>query len=357
MGTIRVLLSLSVAFFHLDIYIFVGSKLAVQLFYIISGFLISYILAEKKSYSTIKNFYINRFLRIFPIYWLLALLTLILILASNLFLDKNPYFLLIYSELDQIAKSIMFFVNIFLFGQDWIIFTCLKNNSFHFVIDATTCEVKNWGLMALIIPQSWTIGIELTFYIIAPFILLRIRLLLFFLFLSILVRIYLISIGLEKGLWEYMFFPNELSLFLFGAISHQIWMPYIKKNNFLTKKISISISFFIFIYCIIFFLLPNQSLNYFFLILVFTLSLPFLFYMQNINYWDKKIGDLSYTIYISHFTFIWIFKNLLYKFFQINYNSVLGSFVIILTTVVFSFFINFFFDNKITKYRSSFKRL
>jgi peptidoglycan/LPS O-acetylase OafA/YrhL len=355
MGTIRVLLAISVVFSHLGINIFVGSKLAVQLFYIISGFLISYILVEKKSYSSIKNFYLNRFLRIFPIYWLVALITLILILLGNFFLNKNPFLLLIYSELDQIGKSIMFLVNIFLLGQDWIIFTCVKNNFFQFVLDATSCETKYWGLSALIIPQAWTIGVELTFYIIAPYILLRKKLLFFFLFLSILVRTYLISIDLVKGLWEYSFFSNELSLFLFGAFSHQTWTPFLKKNNFLTRKRSILITFLIFIYCIIFSLLPYQTFNYLFLIFAFILSLPFLFYMQNQNYWDKKIGDLSYPIYISHFTFIWIFKNLFDKFFQLKYNLATGSLLIIMTIIFFSFFINYFLDNKIQKFRNKFK--
>ena len=41
MGTIRLLLALAVVFTHSYGYLFTGGKLAVQLFYIISGYLMS----------------------------------------------------------------------------------------------------------------------------------------------------------------------------------------------------------------------------------------------------------------------------------------------------------------------------
>src|SRR5450759_4624800 len=75
MGIIRVLLALSVVAAHFGgiwNLRFVGGQVAVQSFYIISGFYMSLILNEKyvgknKSY---KLFITNRFLRLYPIYWL-----------------------------------------------------------------------------------------------------------------------------------------------------------------------------------------------------------------------------------------------------------------------------------------------
>ena len=54
MGTIRLLLALAVVLSHSYGYLLVGGRLAVQMFYIISGYLISYILIEAKSYHSIK---------------------------------------------------------------------------------------------------------------------------------------------------------------------------------------------------------------------------------------------------------------------------------------------------------------
>lgn len=74
MGTLRLFLSLSVIVQHSQGSIFgmvgLGAWASVQMFYIISGFLMTLILNEKYvgPHQTSK-FYINRFLRIFPLYY------------------------------------------------------------------------------------------------------------------------------------------------------------------------------------------------------------------------------------------------------------------------------------------------
>ncbi len=57
MGTLRTLFAISVVFSHSIGFVFVGGQNAVRLFYMISGFLISYILVEKKYYSNVSGFY------------------------------------------------------------------------------------------------------------------------------------------------------------------------------------------------------------------------------------------------------------------------------------------------------------
>ena len=89
MGSVRTLLAVAVVFAHSYGFIFVGGRLAVQLFYVISGFLISYILVEARTYCTVSNFYINRFLRLFPIYWCVALTTVIAVSLASLIFNQN----------------------------------------------------------------------------------------------------------------------------------------------------------------------------------------------------------------------------------------------------------------------------
>ena len=50
MGTIRLLLALGVVFTHSYGYLFTGGKLSVQIFYMISGYLMSLILINQKTY-------------------------------------------------------------------------------------------------------------------------------------------------------------------------------------------------------------------------------------------------------------------------------------------------------------------
>ena len=84
MGTLRTLFAISVVFAHSIGFVFVGGQNAVRLFYMISGFLISFVLVERKSYSSIVLFYINRYLRLYPIYLSVAVLSLIAFFIKSL---------------------------------------------------------------------------------------------------------------------------------------------------------------------------------------------------------------------------------------------------------------------------------
>lgn len=70
----------------------------VQLFFVLSGFLITNILLENKSSKSnkkvIKNFYIRRFLRLFPIYWLFIIF---LVIVEDKFVIENIGWFLTYT--------------------------------------------------------------------------------------------------------------------------------------------------------------------------------------------------------------------------------------------------------------------
>ena len=125
----------------------------------------------------------------------------------------------------------------------------------------------------LIIPQAWTLGLELSFYLIAPFILKRLNLIIILLIISILTRIYLYYIGLGlQDPWSYRFFPTELAFFLFGSLSHQIWKPYLLSRGILNKKLSLIAVCVVMLYCILFFLLPHREISALILFLLFKLT-------------------------------------------------------------------------------------
>ena len=83
MGSLRIIFAISVVFAHTGVHALVGARNAVQIFFIISGFLISYVLVESENYKNIKNFYLNRFLRLYPIYFITILFILILYIPLN----------------------------------------------------------------------------------------------------------------------------------------------------------------------------------------------------------------------------------------------------------------------------------
>jgi len=119
MGSLRTIFAISVFFTHAlpGASVLVGGRYAVQLFYVISGFLISYVLIAKKAYPDVKSFYVNRYLRLYPIYLVVALLTFAALIASH-----HASFIDVYRNSPPAAIAMLTFSNLFLFGQDWIMF-------------------------------------------------------------------------------------------------------------------------------------------------------------------------------------------------------------------------------------------
>jgi peptidoglycan/LPS O-acetylase OafA/YrhL len=367
MGILRTIFALSVVFAHLGIYTFVGARNAVQIFYIISGFLISYILVEAKNYSNVKNFYYNRILRIYPIYYVIVFISLLIYPILDI------KFFYVIEQTPIIANIFLIFSNIFIISQDWIMFSGIKNNILIFVTDFYKSEILLFE--GLFVQQAWTLGLEITFYLIAPFILGNRKIILTLLIFSILLRIYLIKIGIGlRDPWTYRFFPTELAFFLIGALSHQILFPFYKKifrhKIELVSKLS---TYFLIIVSLIWFKIPiAQYFNSFVLFIFITLLLPLTFFFSTNNKWDKYIGDLSYPIYIGHFLIINIMFSLIknlnlskheyavyfgkifnYRF----YDSSITIFVIIsvVLSILFALILNIYLNSKMELIRNTFR--
>lgn len=343
-------MAISVVFAHTYGFVFVGGRLAVQLFYMISGFLISFVLTELKTYRSVKTFYVNRFLRLFPIYWVVASISLVFVLCSSLILGGDPHLLKAFRSVDLAARVSLIISNIILFGQDWIMFTGIRDGSFQFVSNFYESEVV--VATGLLVPQAWTLGVELTFYLIAPFVLRRLRLMIALLFASMLVRAYLMYTGLGfVDPWSYRFFPAELSLFLLGSLSHQLWRPYLMHRGLLSSNASTMVVLVIFAYCTVYFLLPGVWTNSYILMVLFVFALPFLFDFQRRNKWDGVIAELSYPIYISHMLVVSTTNNVLQKFFDSGVKSGIGTSIVLVVTIIFSIVLNVTIGKAVEKFR------
>jgi peptidoglycan/LPS O-acetylase OafA/YrhL len=161
-----------------------------------------------------------------------------------------------------------------------------------------------------LVPQAWSLSVELTFYLCAPFILKNRAILYSCLALSLIARgaAMMSGFGLADP-WSYRFFPFELSLFLFGALAHQILLPRVERLCGAVPRLE-SVAVAVLLLIIAAFPLDGDYylLKKSFLLLVLTLALPFLFLFQKHNSWDRTIGELSYPIYICHWLMILILK-------------------------------------------------
>jgi peptidoglycan/LPS O-acetylase OafA/YrhL len=279
MGIIRLLLALSVVLYHGNLghgrFInMINGPTAVQAFFIISGFYMSLFL--NSSNIKPKAFYIRRYLRLWPVYFVVLVFSVICLKLPDT------------SSLTINEKSFLLFTNIFLFGQGLHFFT------------------ERWLGIYYPLYQAWTIGLELFFYLIAPFILRVKNKLSFFsaIFLaSFLLRLYLYSTGYFKDPWDYRFFPSELALFMAGALSYLLYVK-IKDSD-----LKILGHVFVILITAMMFIIPllkphvffHFEINCWLFYVMLTLTIPFVFLVYKDNKFDGWIGELSYPVYLVHF--------------------------------------------------------
>jgi peptidoglycan/LPS O-acetylase OafA/YrhL len=328
MGTLRTLFAIAVVFAHSLGNLLVGGQNAVQLFYMISGFLISYVLVERRTYPRVVSFYINRYLRLYPIYFVVAIFTFAAF-AIDFCNYREVSFFEVYSKAPCAANIFMAVSNVTLLFQDWVMFAGVEGNRLVFATDFMRSEVVLYP--ALLVPQAWTLGVELTFYFLAPYILFKKRIIITLLVASALLRVYLICIGLgARDPWTYRFFPTELALFLFGALAHQVLLPLYKKKF---SKIHIEIyskraTYFLIAITLVFSFIPvGEILKTTALFILFLLLMPLTFIFQSSREWDKWIGNLSYPIYINHMFVIYVAKLLVGKISVADKLIIMGKFV------------------------------
>ncbi|WP_018617648.1 acyltransferase family protein [Spirosoma luteum] len=308
MGVLRFTLAITVVIAHSSSIIgfdFVGGQMAVQAFYIISGFYMTLILNEK--YIGINNSYrlfiTNRFLRLYPVYWSVLLLTFIysLIDPSNNYGNEYAafsYYLKYFHDMSFTSFSFLVFTNVFILFQDSVMFLGLNTSTGNLFFTQNFRQTSPLLYQFLFVPQAWSIGIEMAFYLIAPLLVRRkLKIIITLIVLSFTLRIILSKYGLNLDPWSYRFFPTELAYFLIGSVSYHIYtnVRRLKIRVLYLKVCWISLLAFTFLYSFIH--VPGKRYAYLF---AFFICLPFIFILTKNWERDKYIGELSYPIYISH---------------------------------------------------------
>ena len=349
MGVIRVILALSVVALHCGPFWgfnIVGGTIAVQLFYIISGFYMCMILSSKYKNKSKYLFYTNRAMKIYPVYIITLFFTIILsILFYTIF--NNDIFVKNFIPLFSFERMDLFFAvafsNLLILGQDllFIFGYSLQTNSWFFEPNyiISTNPLQHY----LFVGQAWTISLELMFYLLAPFLVkLNNRNLLIIIIFSIIMRFVTYHFGFKHKPWDYQFFPFELAFFVSGMLSYRLLEMNLKL--FITRKFQLIVFIFILL-SILFYPLSNSGeILKWSLYLVFVFSLPFIFLLFKKSELDRKVGELSYPIYITHLLIGTVVVNLF------DFGNLKGI-LIAFGSIIFSIIINKFIQNPIELFR------
>ncbi|CAQ76622.1 acetyltransferase (plasmid) [Aliivibrio salmonicida LFI1238] len=309
---LRIVLALIVMLFHIGglanipVLTFFPGGLAVKCFFVISGFLIT------KSYlknNGIKTYIKSRFMRVYPLYFVVIITSFLI----GLVITSYDYHTYLVESLRYLASNLVFlnFLQPTLPG----VFTDIGNHS-----------AVNGSL--------WTIKVEVMFYISIPIIYgfftkffskEKLTILIFILSVSCFyVLSYIINeYGLNKSVNNQL--PSLMSYFMVGA-----YLSFVGLNSKYIKGL----------------LLPSllgiySSIELFMPLSVGILTAYLAFYTPQIKV-DKKVGDLSYGIYIWHFPVIQ-----LYLYLGLFSSPLLGVFMVTLTVGALAYISWHYLENRI----------
>ena len=331
----RVALAISVVLSHIiktksSFYQGFGGTNSVEVFFLVSGFYIALIL--DKTYKSKRIFYLNRILRLYPIYLIVCLLVLLTSIfrrgvAENLF-DYSPFVLLIST-----------FSNLTLIGTDWLMFFDTSNGGIQFTSSVITGDRMRDLLW---IAPAWSLGIEITFYAMAPILCKwRSRFLLATIIGLCTIRIVFnqSDFNFVESPFDARFFPFELPYFLVGILLYRY-----RRDTKLETTIPLK---YLYPALALFFLIfeplrsgLDLSRTASMAVLVIVATVVVLFGQS--SEFDRKFGELSYPIYISH-----VFVAQLYDFsstgivkkFSLLDNSHVSISVQVLLMVLTSYFL------------------
>ena len=286
MGGIRLFLACGVLFLHSNEQVLshVGLQgkaiwslnliggLAVIFFYIVSGFLISYVLNSKyaESVSGTLAFYRSRFLRIYPLWWVLLLFCVWI--GPNL------------SSVPAVAGLVPASV---LIGSDWI-------------VAFGRYPVPYWSVFPPGSEIGWTLGAEVAFYLMAPWVLRSHRLAMALFAGTIAVRVLaLFLVGPDDPAhktWVYLFFPSILAFFLLGHLAEKLLRS---RPIGIVGSVALLIAAATATSC----LDDSTSIDspwFHVAALCFAAALPGIFAATKDNRVSNFLGNLTYPLYLTH---------------------------------------------------------
>ncbi len=344
-GTLRLILASAVLLVHAGslfrFNITGGGQIPVELFYIISGFYMALVLNEKYvGPGSAGAFYVNRLLRLLPAYWVMAAIALAIYLYIY-FVTGTGLIAWVLALAGKIApwRELWFLVsNAALIGIDWL----------PRIVPLKAPDT------ALLVAPAWTLGVELSFYAIAPFLLRKsVWTLAAVLVASLGLRLaYFAGLDLGADPWGYTFFPYELALFMAGALSYRLYDRIRDRTSGAAFGLSLVVAVLLFqvvqkgmtlsICNCDMVVVPLRTTLYVYA----AIAVAFLFRETKSNKIDMEIGELSYPVYLAHYPLIELY-NVVFHPDSSLVQATIRSVVILVTSLVVAVLIRRFVERPV----------
>lgn len=296
MGILRVLLAAIVVVHHIPGYFpgnpsfpFVLRRLdamvCVLIFYIISGFYMSLVINEK--YSKAPNFpgsfYASRAMRIFPLYWIILVLFYAFDVGTEHLGNVGNI-----RGLSGFAWFAQVFMNVTTLGLDLV--------------------PSLGGYTFQLIGPAWSLGSELLFYLLAPWLVrLSWQRSVALVLMTFAIRLALYHLGFDRYPLRVLFFPLSLGFFLLGHLAYLILARIERTHWFASSTVKYLVGL-LSLGAIMgsgFLLdvgggIDPDTLNLWAFYLIIMLLIPTTFIGLRHSRADRLLGDLSFPLYISH---------------------------------------------------------
>lgn len=240
----------------------------------------------------------NRALRLYPLFFIFSLVAAI----AALWFHRQPYraFIDYGPGLHPLTWLVIIVSNIFMVGQDVFLFLQI-NPATGVMTLAPSFDVIVPMQSFQFLATSWTLGVEIWFYFLAPYLVrLRFRSIFLIAITSVLLRAILwFGFDLREDPWTYRFFPTELVFFLVGICAHRVYRrsKVYSFNPWLPFGAWAAV---LFLTCFGSFLPFSPAINAVLFLLIISSALPLIFLATKDWRIDRVIGELSYPLYLSH---------------------------------------------------------
>ena len=301
MGTLRLLLALSVVLFHSEPFWLgdnrlVGGVLAVESFFLISGFYMALVLSARYR-ERLGDFFWNRLVRLFPLYWAVWLLSFA---AGEIVPSVDRFSALAAVDPGAPTVALVLLANWLMVGSDWLLLLSTGPEGLYFT--PSFLDEPVWLFKFHYVPQAWSLPIELAFYALAPLLVHSPRRLLIVAGAAALAKyLTLRQIG-PVDPWTYRFMPFELWLFCIGALAFHACERLKGRVEWLGWPVLLGMIAFTVGYE-----WGNPSPTwavdaprYFAYLAAMSLAMPVLFLAFGSARWDRMLGELSYPVYLVH---------------------------------------------------------